>query len=121
MPADAWDRWHRYRKAKSGKGWTDDAARLSLRKLSQLRDEGNDPVAVIDQSIERTWAGLFPVKDDRARQQTAGRTAGHRQTLAERNQAEFERLMGSESGTIDGDIREIDDRQEALAWQPEKA
>lgn len=62
LEPDAWAMWHRYRN--TGKGWTADAKALSLRKLAQLRDEGHAPRAVIEQSIERGWTGLFPIRAD---------------------------------------------------------
>lgn len=121
LPPDAWERWHRYRKAKSGKGWTPDAARLSLRKLSQLRDSGHNPVAVIDQSIERTWTGLFPVKDDQAK--SAHRPPGkatRAESIAEHNARLFAEI-GADADAIDVEAREIHDPQEAIEWQPAKA
>ena len=60
LPPAAWDAWHRYRNGR--KGWTPDARALSLRSLTKLRDDGHDPLAVIEQSIERGWTGLFPLR-----------------------------------------------------------
>jgi len=59
LPADAWADWCHYRR---GKQWTQKAAELSVRKLAELRAEGHDPKAVIEQSIANGWRGLFPVK-----------------------------------------------------------
>lgn len=59
LPADAWQDWHGYRNAR--KGWTHKARALSLRTLAELWAAGHDPRAVIEQSIERGWTGLFPV------------------------------------------------------------
>ncbi|MHB1750968.1 MAG: hypothetical protein ACYCR3_12740 [Acidithiobacillus sp.] len=39
---------------------------LSIKKLSELREEGNDPVAVIEQSILNGWKGLFALKNQSA-------------------------------------------------------
>lgn len=64
LSADAWDAWHRFRNGR--KGWTADAKALSLRSLTKLRDEGHDPLAVIEQSIERGWTGLFPLRAELA-------------------------------------------------------
>lgn len=64
LPAESWAAWERFRKA--GKApWTPDAAALSLRNLEALRAQGQDPVAIIEQSIQRGWTGLFPVRADR--------------------------------------------------------
>ena len=59
LPSDSWEEWSLYRKAKGG--WTQKARALTLRTLSTLRDAGQDPQAVIEQSIERGWTGLFPL------------------------------------------------------------
>lgn len=59
LPAAAWDDWCRYRR---GKTWTPKAQELSLRELGRLREAGNDPAAVIEQSIANGWRGLFPIK-----------------------------------------------------------
>lgn len=63
LPERSWADWCAFRLKKSGKGWTERAAELSLRKLAALRDQGHDPTAVIEQSIERGWTGLFELKD----------------------------------------------------------
>lgn len=58
-PAD-WKRWDAHRKAKSGKAWTAAAAELAIKKLTRLRDEGNDPVSLIDDAIEAGWSSFYP-------------------------------------------------------------
>lgn len=73
LPAEAWADWHRYRKAKSGKGWTDHAAALALRDLTKLRDQGHNPVAVIEQSIASGWTKLYPLKASRSQQPARSR------------------------------------------------
>ena len=60
LPAEVWQQWHAFRNGR--KGWTTRARELSLAKLGTLRDAGHDPKAVIEQSIERGWTGLFPVR-----------------------------------------------------------
>jgi len=62
LDPEDWARWDRFRRKKSAKAWTDEAASLSLRTLTELRDAGHDPTKVIDQSIERGWTGLFELK-----------------------------------------------------------
>jgi hypothetical protein len=52
---------------KMRKPLTDRAKELILSKLQELA--GNDDVAkvsILEQSIERGWQGVFPVKDDAA-------------------------------------------------------
>ncbi len=41
---------------------TDKAKTLALAELSALRDQGHDPRAVLEQSVMRSWRGLFPPK-----------------------------------------------------------
>lgn len=62
LDPDDWAKWDRFRKKKSGKGWTEDAVVLNLRTLTALKDAGQDPRKVIEQSIERGWTGLFELK-----------------------------------------------------------
>lgn len=70
LPLESWNMWARYRRT-AGK-WNEDAKRLNLAKLKRLYAEGHDPTLVIEQSIERGWTGLFPLKSDT---QQAGRKA----------------------------------------------
>lgn len=63
LTAESWGMWDRFRKQKGGKAWTDDAKRLSLSTLTKLHAAGNDPKAVIEQSIERGYTGLFDQKN----------------------------------------------------------
>ncbi len=81
LPSEAWAMWDGFRKKKSGKGWTAEAQQLSLRTLAKLRGEGHDPIAVIEQSIERGYTGLFPLKADR--QPAAGRQSESDRRIAE--------------------------------------
>lgn len=62
MPVDTWSMWARYR-AETKKPITADGARLQLGKLAKLRDEGHDPVNVIEAAIENRWQGLYVPKD----------------------------------------------------------
>jgi hypothetical protein len=66
LPPDAWRAWCEHRIGAAPRKWTQRAAELTIRKLGDLRDQGHDPQAVIDQSIMAGWSGLFAVKDDRA-------------------------------------------------------
>lgn len=59
----AWAKWDRHRSGK--KGWTADARTLSMRTLRKLAGtDGALALAIVDQSIERGWTGLFPLKAD---------------------------------------------------------
>lgn len=66
LPRNAWLGWCAYRAKLSKKGWTEAAAALSLRELGKLYDAGDDPQAVIEQSVASGWTGLFPLRRDRA-------------------------------------------------------
>jgi hypothetical protein len=77
IPVDAWLEWDLYRQAKSGKAWTAHAKKLSIARLETYWQQGADPRAVIQQSIENGWAGLFAPKDI---------AVGNREDLARRVQ-----------------------------------
>jgi len=77
IPVDAWLEWDAYRKAKSGAAWTLHARKLSVSRLITYWENGADPAAVIRQSIENGWSGLFAPKDI---------AVGHREDLARRVQ-----------------------------------
>ncbi|WP_232440323.1 hypothetical protein [Burkholderia ubonensis] len=69
LPADAWADWCEHREAKArdkSAPWTRPAAKVSVRRLTKLRDLGHDPVACIDEAVLRGWTGLFPVKAEAA-------------------------------------------------------
>lgn len=65
LPKEAWEAYLDMRK-KKGKQYkaTEYAQKLLINKLSSWRLEGHDIEAIINQSIERSWTGLFPVKQD---------------------------------------------------------
>ncbi len=63
LPTDAWADWCTHRR---GKSWTQRSAELTLKQLSDLRDAGDDPRQVIEQSIAAGWRGLFPLKSGRS-------------------------------------------------------
>jgi hypothetical protein len=65
LPRDAWEHYVDFRfEIKSP--LTLRARDLSIKKLSELKEEGSDPVAVIEQSILNGWKGLFAVKKQSA-------------------------------------------------------
>ena len=77
IPADAWLEWDQYRAAKSGKAWTAHAKVLCIARLEGFYGLGHDPAAIIRQSIENGWSGLFVGKDI---------AVGNREDLARRVQ-----------------------------------
>lgn len=58
---EAWSGWIEARK-KIKKPPTERALKLALKKLEKLREEGEDPNAVLDQSTLNSWQDLFPVR-----------------------------------------------------------
>lgn len=62
LPLDVFKDFIEMRK-KIKKPMTDCAVKLAIKKLHKLKEEGHDPKAVLEQSIFRSWQGLFPVKD----------------------------------------------------------
>lgn len=66
LDADLWEAWRAERKARR-KPLTERAEVLQLRELERLREQGQDPKAVVEQSIARSWSGLFPVHKEQAR------------------------------------------------------
>lgn len=63
LPRDAWDGFLAHRKAIK-KPMTAKAIELAIGKLDQLRQAGNDPAAVLNQSVLSGWTGIFALKGD---------------------------------------------------------
>jgi uncharacterized protein YdaU (DUF1376 family) len=73
LPERIWDDWVAHRKSIRAK-LTPRAAVLCIEKLAELRGAGNDPVAVIEQSImSGKWTGLFPLKNTQNQPQKSGK------------------------------------------------
>jgi len=60
---DSWKHYLDFRKASKG-AFTQHAAELALKKLAKLYSEEQNTTDVIEQTIERGYTGLFPVKAD---------------------------------------------------------
>lgn len=57
----AWREWYFYRQR--GKGWTPNAQKINLNKLMEISGgKREESLAIVRQSIERGWSGLFPLK-----------------------------------------------------------
>lgn len=63
MPRESWEGFEEMRE-RIGKPLTDRARFLTVQQLEKLRSEGEDPRACLDQSTQRSWSGVFPVKSD---------------------------------------------------------
>ena len=64
LPESAWSDFIEFRKSIPRSPFNLQAQKLALRKLEELREQGHDPVEVINQSILNGWKGLFPLKQD---------------------------------------------------------
>ena len=42
---------------------TEKAKELILKKLNKLTDNENDKILILEQSIENSWQGVFPLKE----------------------------------------------------------
>lgn len=62
LESKLWERFKEHRKRKDKRALPLEAERLGIEKLTLLRAAGNDPKAVIEQSIFSNWQGLFPVE-----------------------------------------------------------
>lgn len=82
LDPQAWAQFVEFRKRKAP--LTARGAELAISELSKLRDQGNDPAGVINQSILNGWRGLFALKDNHAAHRFNNR--GHRESEAERVQ-----------------------------------
>jgi hypothetical protein len=61
---EAWAGYVEMRK-RIKKPMTERAAKLVVESLGRLKQAGNDPSAVLDQSTQNSWQGVFPIKVDR--------------------------------------------------------
>ncbi|WLW64292.1 hypothetical protein RA224_12945 [Achromobacter aegrifaciens] len=65
LPRDAWVDWVEHRIAVKAP-MTERAATMAINHLAKLRAAGNDPVAVIEQSVRSgKWTDLYPLRDQR--------------------------------------------------------
>jgi len=62
VPQPAWDDFIEMRGSLRAAP-TERAKALLVKKLQNFKNEGQDPKTVLEQSIERSWKGVFPVKE----------------------------------------------------------
>ena len=72
--------------------FTEYAAKLIIAKLGRLKQEKQDPNAVLDQSTVNGWSGVFPVHDQASglRNAVAGRPSA-----AESRRSKLDKMLGS--------------------------
>jgi hypothetical protein len=66
VPREDWDAFVEMRKA-IGHPLTGEGKKRAVKELSKLREQGNDPAAVLNASILNSWRGLFPLKANAVR------------------------------------------------------
>ena len=64
LPESAWIDFVEFRQSIPRSSFTLKAQKLALHRLEVFREQGHDPVEVINQSILNGWKGLFPLKQD---------------------------------------------------------
>lgn len=76
LDREAWDGFVAMRQSIK-KPLTEAAVPLAIKKLADMRAAGQDPNAVLSQSVINSWQGLFPVKDESvaAKPQAAAKAA----------------------------------------------
>lgn len=77
----AWNDFLMFRKAKRAP-MTERAKELAIALLDRLKSEGNDPIAVLNQSIMNGWTSLRPVKTETKQQGSPGWWTSEAATLA---------------------------------------
>ena len=63
LPLELWNEFKKYR-IKIKKPLTEYAEKLNIKKLEKLKEQGNDPIKVIEETIMRSWQGFFPLKNE---------------------------------------------------------
>lgn len=63
IPPELWEQYKLHRVQKKSK-LTPIAEQRALAKLERMKDQGQDPAKVIEQSLENGWVGLFDLKGD---------------------------------------------------------
>jgi hypothetical protein len=75
LPQEAWFGFCEHRK-QIRKPITRRGSVLALRKLEQLKNDGHDPKAVLDQSVANGWTGIFPIKGGRQNERNTNEPKG---------------------------------------------
>lgn len=92
VPSEAWAGYVEMRK-KSRHPLSDRAKDLAIALLASLKDQGNDPGAVLDQSTMNGWRGLFPLADRRADDRRAQQGRASFPSLGKHGQATANNLQ----------------------------
>jgi hypothetical protein len=101
LPASSWESLIEHRKA-SKYAMTPQAQKLAIHKLDELRGQGNDPAAVINQTILNGWKGLFQLRDNRQQPQQ-----NQRRSIHDERAATIAALTGRDRSPASGQIIDI--------------
>jgi hypothetical protein len=102
LPAASWEALIEHRKATKS-AMTPQAQKLAINKLDELRGQGNDPAAVINQTILNGWKGLFPIRDNQRQQPQQGQ----RRNIHDERAATIAALTGRDRAPASGQIIDI--------------
>lgn len=61
-PHEAWRDFIDFRK-KGKRPLTTEGVKRAIEKIAKLRDQGHNPIFVLNQSVDRGWSGVFPVDE----------------------------------------------------------
>ena len=88
VPQDAWEGYLEMRR-KIRAPLTDRARTITLNRLAALMADGYDPGAVLDQSTERCWTSVFPLKEKSNGKAKEGRIERVLRRLDDKTNREF--------------------------------
>jgi uncharacterized protein YdaU (DUF1376 family) len=87
VPVELWLKFVAHRK-KLRRPLTEHARDLTWAKLQNLQQKGDDPVDVVNQSIEHGWIGVFPIRKEKSN----GQSEDFAQARARRSQEAVDRV-----------------------------
>lgn len=99
VPVDAWEGWLEMR-AKQRKYPTERAKVLAIADLDRLRHAGHDPGAVLDQSTQNGWTGLFQRRGNN-NGKDSGYNKGRGQRIADKLDAIAREAYEREGGIVE--------------------
>ena len=100
VPVELWLSYVEMRK-RIRKPMTDHAGELIRRELQKLKDQGHDPIEVLERSIMNSWQGVFPLK---------GHRNGQPESFAERNIRRADEELGEVSRRSQQILQELGQR-----------
>lgn len=98
LPEEAWQEWVEYRRDDKKKTASERSQRMTLRKLARLREEGFDPVLLIEHAIEHEWQGIYAHEACRRSGQTGIKASAVERVRAAN--ARPLRVVGEDDGAV---------------------